>query len=153
MSNDPLSPKSPGAWVTAGPAHSRSSDLGGEPLPDSHLMAAPRSAHWGLASLIIGVPLLTATPVLLLLVRDFWTRGPSGMKVPVAFTAGLLGGGLVLGLAATGIVFGVRSWLLAGSERQPIALGLGGTLLNAVALLVLLGIFIDMMTFFFEHLR
>jgi hypothetical protein len=152
MSDDPRSPKSAGAWVTSGPMHNCPSDLA-DAIVEPRMIAAPRSAHWGLAALILGVPLLIAAPVLLLLMRDLWTRGPSGMRVPVAFTAGLLGGTLVLGLAVTGIVFGVRSWLLAASERQPIALGLAGALLNAVALLILGGIFVDMMSFFFQHLH
>jgi hypothetical protein len=132
--------------------HSHASDLA-DSIAEPRLIAAPRSAHWGLASLITGTPLLIVAPILLLLVRDFWTRGPSGMRVPVAFTAGLLGGTLILGLAVTGIVFGLRGWLLAVSERQPIALGLAGAILNVVAFLVLLGIFVDMMTFFFQHLH
>jgi hypothetical protein len=152
MSDDPLS-KPPGDWVTASSMRNRPSDLGGDPLVEPRLTAPPRSAHWGLASLILGVPWLISAPVLLLLIRDLWTRGPSGMRVPIAFVAGLFGGALILGLVITGIVCGVRGWLLASSERQPIALSLAGTLLNGVALVVLLMIFIDFMTFFIEHLR
>ena len=151
MSSDPYPPRGPDPWVTSNPAHPRSFDSG----PDN-IVVPPflsRGAQWGLAALFLGVPLLAGSPVLLLLLRNFWTLGPAGMRVPVAFAASIGGLGLILGLAATGVAFGVRGWVIAASERQPVAFGLAGMLLNGVAFLVWLGITIDMMSFFLQHLH
>jgi hypothetical protein len=153
MSDDPLGPKSPGAWVTASPSHNRPLDDIAEPAVQSRPGAPPRSAHWGLTALILGVPLLAAAPVQLLMNRDLWTRGPHGMNVPLVFVFTLLSAVLILGLAISGLVFGVRGWLLAASERQPIALGLGGALLCGVSLVLWLIIFGDLMVFLFQNLR
>ncbi len=90
MSGDPYSHKPPDPWVTSSPGHSRSVDPG----PDNIAVPPPmlaRGAQWGLAALFLGAPLLAGAPVLLLLLRSFWTLGPAGMRVPVAFAAGLGG--------------------------------------------------------------
>ncbi len=152
MSDDPLVRKPADAWVTASASHNRALDVS-EPAAEARLGGPPRSAHWGLTALILGVPLLAAAPLQILLNRDLWTRGPHGMNLPLAFGAGLVAAILILGLAVSGVVFGVRGWLLAASERQPIALGLGGALLCGVSLLIWLGNFADLMAFFFQHLR
>jgi hypothetical protein len=153
MSDDPLASKPAGAWVTAAPSHNRALDVLAEPAADGRPGAVPRSAHWGLTALMLGVPLVAAAPVTVLLSRDLWTRGPQSMHVPLAFVGALIAGVLILALAITGVIFGVRGWLLALAERQPIALGLGGAMLCGAALLIWLGIFGDLMAFFFQHLR
>jgi len=151
MSSDPYPAKSPDPWVTSSPGHPRTYDAGPDNIVVPPLLT--RGAQWGLTSLLLGVPLLAGSPVLLLLLRNFWTLGPAGMRVPVAFAAGIGGLGMILGLAAAGAGFGVRGWVIAASDRQPIALGLGGVMLNGVAFLVWLGITIDMMSFFLQHLH
>jgi hypothetical protein len=151
MASDPYPPKTPDPWVTSSPGQPRGFDSGPDNIAMPPLLT--RGAQWGLTSLLLGIPLLAGSPVLLLLLRSFWTMGPAGMRVPVAFAAGIGGLGLILGLAAAGAAFGVRGWVIAASERQPIALGLGGVMLNGVAFLVWLGIAIDMMSFFLQHLH
>jgi hypothetical protein len=154
MSDDPLSPKPAGAWVTSTvPNANRPFDGPAEAPPEVRMAGPPRSAHWGLAALLLGVPLFTAAPVQILLNRDLWTRGPAGMKVPIAFVACLLSFVLIAGLGVTGVVCGVRGWLLASADRQPIALPLAGAMLSGVSLLIWIGIYLDLIAFFFEHLR
>ena len=150
MSSDPY-PKSPDPFFTSSTGHPRSYDPG----PDS-IVVPPmltRGAQWGLTSMLLGVPLLAGSPVLLILLRNFWTMGPAGMRVPVVFAAAIGGLTLILGLGAAGVAFGIRGWIVAASERQPIALGLGGIMLNGVSFLVWLGIAIDMMSFLLQHLH
>ncbi len=155
MPDDPLSPRSTDPWVTSSsPAHDRPLEAGPEPVLDQRLVAPPpRSAHWGLAALLVGGPLMVGAPIQLQLNRSLWTLGPQGMKLPIAF-AGTLGCFvLIMALGGTGILCGVRGWMLAPSERQPIALSLAGTILSGVALVIWLGIFVDLMAFFFEHMH
>jgi hypothetical protein len=154
MSGDPHSRHPDDPWVTSAPAHGRSGELPPEGYGDPRPIAAsPHGAQWGLTALIIGAPLLVAAAVQLQLNRNFWTLGPHGMKLPVAFAATLGSAILILGLGGAGIAFGVRGWLLSVSERQPIALSLGGTLLNGAAFLLWLFIYIDLVVFFFDHMH
>ena len=153
MSGDPLPPNSAGAWVTASPSYNRP----GEMPPDVDLQrptfTIARSTLWGLASLLLGIPLFVGAPIQLQLNRNLWTMGPHGMNLPPAFIASLFSFLMILGLAGSGIFFGIRGWLLAVRERQPIALGLAGTLLDGATLLIWLGIGIDLLIFFIQHMR
>jgi hypothetical protein len=153
MSDDPRSPQPADAWLTATPAPHRPLSSSAEPGIEPRLIVPlPRSLHWGLASLLVGMPLFVATPIVLVQTRIFWTQGPQ-LSLPIGFAASLLAGGLILALAALGIFAGLRGWTLAVAERQPVALGLAGTVLNIVAGVCLLGLFIDLMAFFFHHMR
>jgi hypothetical protein len=153
MSSDPLPPNPAGAWVTAGPTHNRVGELA--PDVDLHrpTLTIARSMLWGLASLLLGIPLFVGAPIQLQLNRNLWTMGPHGMNLPGAFIAGLFSFLMILGLAGSGVFFGIRGWLLAVRERQTIALGLAGTLLNAATLLIWLWIGIDLLIFFVQHMR
>jgi hypothetical protein len=152
MADDPLTPNSPGAWVTTSPSSNRAYEAP-DPPPDVRQSAPARSAHWGLASLLIGGPLLIGVPVQLQLNRNFWTLGPHGMNMPVTFASMLGCLIVVLALGGTSIFCGVRGWMLAVSERQPLALGLAGTALSSAAVVLWLGIFADLLSFFFQHMR
>jgi hypothetical protein len=149
MSDDPKS----GDWVTSGPQRNHAFDTRSDAGPDVRAPGVARSVQWGLAGLLLGVPLLVAAQGQLLLNRNFWTLGPHGMRLPIAFACTLICFAMLTTLGVIGVICGLRGWLLAASERQPIALGMAGTLLSAVSLIIWVGIFIDLFAFFFEHMH
>jgi hypothetical protein len=67
---------------------------------------------------------------------------------PLAFAGCLLALAMTLGLGATGVFCGVRGLTLSVTERQPIAMGLAGSLLNAVAFLIWAGIGVDLLVWY-----
>jgi hypothetical protein len=101
---------------------------------------------------MVGVPVFVAAPVQMILSAIFW-RTPGNVGFPQALVATLLYLLAIFALSITGIVFGLRGWLLATSERQPIALGLAGTILCTVTLLIWVGVAADLMAFFHQHMR
>jgi hypothetical protein len=151
MSDDPLSPKPAGGWVASGPPQSRAYES--DATPDVRAPLLSRSLQWALAALFLGVPLFIGASVQLLLSRSFWTLGPHGMRLPIAFACTLLCFIMITTLGVIGVFCGLRGWMLASSERQPIALGLAGTALSAVSLVIWIGIFVDLFVFFVEHMR
>ena len=92
-------------------------------------------AQWGLASLVIGSVIFLASPVLLAFNTLLAHGGRYGMPMGLVWTASIVGFVALLAVAIASIVFGVRGWMLSRRIREPLALGIAGTLMSIAALL------------------
>jgi hypothetical protein len=92
-------------------------------------------AQWGLASLIIGSVIFLASPVLLAFNTLLAHGGHFGMPMGLVWTASIVGFVALLAMAIAAVVFGVRGWTLSRRMREPLALGIAGTLMSVAALL------------------
>ncbi len=107
--------------------------------------AAPRrnsGVEWGAASLSLGGVFAILAPIGLFLAAflqstDF--QGFSRMDEKIAALGGYAGVFFILMVVIVGIVFGVVSMIASRDQRQPIALGLAGVLLNVLDLFMWTG--------------
>ncbi len=98
--------------------------------------------EWGLASLVLGMTFAVMVMPSLFLVHTLGVdnfRGFGRTEARIAALGGYCGGVLIVGLAITGICFGVLGIVAAKRANRPIALGLAGALLNALNLLMWVG--------------
>jgi len=91
-------------------------------------------AQWGLASLVIGSVIFLASPVLLAFNTLLAHGGRFGLPMGLVWTASIVGFVTVLALAIASVAFGVRGWMMSRRMREPLALGVAGTLMSAAAL-------------------
>jgi hypothetical protein len=103
------------------------------------------AAQWGLASLLIGGVLILASCITLVFNVLLWRTGPAGIPIGLAYAGGIIGTVVVLALGIVGIVFGVRGWLRASSDRACAALPVAGTLTSLVGVVTWLVAAIDLL--------
>jgi hypothetical protein len=99
----------------------------------------------GFTSVALGMALFVAGSPTMLLIHVLWHSGFDGFnrldRVLITI-CGVLGVLMVLACAVFGLVFGIAAVMAARRQNRPIALGLGGVLLNGFDVLLWLFILV-----------
>ena len=108
-----------------------------EDLEDSAVTR--HAAEWGLASLLMGGILAILAPIVLIFNLIFWLNGPRVIAPPdmhLAYKAVIAGLALIALLCLLSLIFGIKAWRSARINYQPAGLGVAGTLISLLALLL-----------------
>jgi len=111
----------------------------------SPLVVEKDIAHWGLASLLMGGFLMLGALITLVVNLLFWSVGPRGIPMHLAFLGCVIGLAAVVGLNIVSLLFGIRGWQQAQLEQRPAGLPIAGTLTSSVALIGWVGVGLDLL--------
>jgi hypothetical protein len=99
----------------------------------------------GLASTALGMAFVVGGPVTMILIHILWHShfdGFNHLDIVLITVCGILGILFVLATSVFGLIFGISAIAMARQHHRPIALGLGGALLNGFDVLLWLFILV-----------
>jgi uncharacterized membrane protein len=110
-----------------------------EDLEDSAVTR--HAAEWGLASLLMGGILSILALITLLLNLTFWLGSRHGpvlapADMHLAYKGVIAALALIALLCLLSLIFGIKAWRSARTNYQPAGLGVAGTLISVLALLL-----------------
>ncbi len=121
-----------------------------EDLEDSAVTR--HAAEWGLASLLMGGILTILAPIVLIFNLIFWLHGSQVIAPPqmrLAYKGVIAALALIVLLCLLSLIFGIKAWRSARTNYQPAGLGVAGTLISLLALLLWIIVGTDLI-FIFE---
>jgi len=125
-----------------------------EDLEDSAVTR--HAAEWGLASLLMGGILTILAPIVLIFNLVFWLNGPRVIAPPdmhLAYKGVIAALALIALLCLLSLIFGIKAWRSARMNYQPAGLGVAGTLISLLALLLWVIVGADLIMIFETFMR